>query len=102
MVKFDETFEKALGLMAGALAVIGECYGFRDYWSGKDQSKEIQEYFKTHKQSEKFWKDVFKLPEKEKVILGFRYFEKDNPKMNIPIWIWRLALNINYNVLELL
>ena len=90
MIKFDETFEKALRLMSGALAVVGECYAFKNNWSEEYQSKEIHEYFNTHKQSEEFWKKVFNLPEKEKVILGFRYFEKDNPKMNIPIWIWNL------------
>lgn len=86
----ENIFEKACILMNGVCNLSGECYAFKKFWGENGVCSEIDAYFSRHKQDEGFWRKVFSLSEKEKLILGFRYYEQGDSKMNIPIWIWNL------------
>lgn len=84
-------FEKAVTLMINLCNIAARNYIYKNQIKEESLSKNISNFFENHKNyPEKFWKEVFALPIEQKLILGFRFSEKDDLKMNIPLWIWNL------------
>lgn len=58
----------------------------------KDNGDKAFDEIKKHEKygTEKFWRDVFALPEDQKSVLGFAKFQEGDKEMCIPLWIWQL------------
>lgn len=91
-MEHSSIFEEAVIIMTHILNITGSGVAYSNNWSNEFRCKEIDEAFKIEKarHDEYFWRKVFVLSTKEKLILGFRYFDENKDKMCIPIWIWNL------------
>ena len=87
----NQIFVDALMIMTRIINCAGEGWAYRKHWNDEFRCQELNDIFENkYKKDEEFWKQVFDLPVEQKMLLGFRYFDKNDTKMLIPIWIWNL------------
>lgn len=87
----NQIFVDTLMIMTRIVNCAGEGWAYRKHWSDEFRCQELNDIFENnYKKDEEFWKQVFDLPVEQKMLLGFRYFDKNDTKMLIPIWIWNL------------
>lgn len=82
----QDTFRNAVNIMMYLANRVGEIHAYG--W--ENVRKEIEDAFAAVRKNtiEAFWREVFALPDEQKIALGFKYFEEGDTKMCIPIWIW--------------
>lgn len=86
----DKVFDKVVKYMGLVVTAAGEGNAFKNNWNNDFRCEQIDNVFGFIKENtdEEFWKSVFNLPYVKKLMLGFKYFDENDTKLLIPIWIW--------------
>lgn len=90
----NDVFSSAINLMRYLSQASAECNAYLSHWGAEYVCKQINERFDNVKKEapyndQQFWKNVFNLPEEQKLILGFMKWDENIKEMCIPLWIWQ-------------